>query len=153
MANMKKVMNISPNLIAACGMNCGICMAYLREKKPCGGCNSSLSQKAKHCSVCHMRNCDNKPEPSSFCYECKKYPCARLKQLDKRYRTKYNMSMIDNLEKIRQIGLQEFVAIENSRWACPGCGNPICVHRHKCISCGKTTGFSINDKSTHDYCA
>ena len=25
-------------LIAACGMNCGLCIGFLREKKPCGGC-------------------------------------------------------------------------------------------------------------------
>jgi hypothetical protein len=26
-------------LIAACGMNCGLCIGYLREKKPCSGCS------------------------------------------------------------------------------------------------------------------
>jgi hypothetical protein len=25
-------------LIAPCGMNCGVCMAYLREKNKCPGC-------------------------------------------------------------------------------------------------------------------
>ena len=27
-----------PDLIAPCGMNCNICMAYLREKNKCPGC-------------------------------------------------------------------------------------------------------------------
>ena len=26
------------DLIAPCGMNCGICIGYLKEKKPCGDC-------------------------------------------------------------------------------------------------------------------
>jgi hypothetical protein len=25
-------------MIAPCGMNCGLCIGHLREKKPCGGC-------------------------------------------------------------------------------------------------------------------
>jgi hypothetical protein len=25
-------------MIAPCGMNCGICIGHLREKRPCGGC-------------------------------------------------------------------------------------------------------------------
>ncbi len=25
-------------LIAACGMNCGLCIGYLRDKNSCGGC-------------------------------------------------------------------------------------------------------------------
>ena len=38
-----------------------------------------------------------------YCYECDGFPCARVKRLDKRYRTKYEMSMIENLEYIRDI--------------------------------------------------
>lgn len=29
---------INRNLIAPCGMNCGVCIAYLREKNRCQGC-------------------------------------------------------------------------------------------------------------------
>jgi len=25
-------------IIAPCGMNCGLCTGHLREKRPCGGC-------------------------------------------------------------------------------------------------------------------
>jgi hypothetical protein len=38
-----------------------------------------------------------------YCYECDEFPCARVKRLDKRYRTKYEMGMIENLEYIRDI--------------------------------------------------
>jgi len=56
--------------------------------------------------------------------------------LDKRYRTKYGMSMIDNLRRIQTDGIRSFVGSEKSKWACPGCGETICVHKASCLVCG-----------------
>jgi hypothetical protein len=124
-------------LIAPCGMNCGICLAYLREKKRCPSCHGEDTNKSASCVRCIIRNCETiKKSRSGFCFECETYPCRRLKQLDKRYRTKYRMSMIDNLESIKQIGLRAFKENENKRWRCPKCGGIICVHRGFCLSCG-----------------
>jgi hypothetical protein len=131
------VTDISLDLIAPCGMNCGICGAYLRDKNKCDGCNSQTLQKANHCLSCSIKFCKEKTEESSFCYCCNKFPCAKLKHLDKRYREKYGMSEIDNLNKIKAIGLVEFMKIENTRWVCPDCGKQICVHNKKCYFCKK----------------
>jgi len=46
------------------------------------------------------------------CYECRDYPCNRLKALDKRHRTKYHMSMIENLEVIKEHGIEDFMRRE-----------------------------------------
>lgn len=127
--------NIPAIMIAPCGMNCGICMAYLRERNRCVGCNIESHQKVNHCFVCSIKNCIERPAGSRFCFDCKKYPCKRLKQLDKRYRTRYSMSMIENLNGIRDFGLDRFMGIENTRWACAQCGGPICVHNRKCYRC------------------
>ena len=127
--------NIPFILIAPCGMNCGICMAYLRKRNKCVGCNIESPQRAKHCSICKIKNCTERPEGSQFCFDCTKYPCTRLKHLDKRYRTKYAMSMIENLNRIRDLGLDRFMEVENTRWVCPECGNPICVHNKRCYHC------------------
>ena len=131
--------NIPSILIAPCGMNCGICMAYLREKNKCVGCNVESPQKAKHCLVCKIKNCSERTGSSRFCFTCTKYPYTGLRQLDKRCRTKYSMSMIENLNAIRDFGLDRFMDIENTRWVCPKCGNPICIHNGKCYQCGKVT--------------
>ena len=125
-------------LIAPCGMNCGVCMAYLREKRKCPGCRGDDTIKAPTCIKCIIKNCEViKASKSGFCFECAEYPCKRLKQLDKRYRTKYAMSMIENLENIRTIGLPDFVEKERERWRCLKCGGTICVHRGYCYSCGE----------------
>jgi hypothetical protein len=124
------------SLIAPFGMNCGICLAYLREKNHCNGCREWSKNKPEYCRKCIIINCEllNKTD-SKFCYDCEKYPCRRLKQLDTRYRTKYNMSMLENLESIRESGLERFMHLEKERWTCPACGATICVHRNFCLNC------------------
>lgn len=124
------------SLIASCGMNCGVCLAYLREKNTCQGCNGIDSAKRNSCLKCSIKNCENiQASESKLCYECSKFPCARIKQLDKRYRTKYAMSMIENLEQIKNFGMDEFLKNEKIRWTCKHCGGIICVHRGYCVEC------------------
>lgn len=123
-------------LIAPCGMNCTLCYAYQRTKNHCPGCRIDDEEKSFSCVNCRINNCNNfKDTNKSFCYECESFPCNLLKHLDKRYRTKYNMSMIDNLEYIKKNGLKKFIVNENKRWACKSCGENICVHKNGCINC------------------
>jgi len=129
---------INKTLIAPCGMNCGICLAYLRETNKCLGCRSDNKNKLNSCVKCVIANCELLAKTdSNFCYDCEKYPCTRLKQLDKRYRTNYAMSMIENLDNIQKLGLKEFLILEQKRWSCSKCGGTICVHREYCLNCGK----------------
>lgn len=124
-------------LIAPCGMNCGICMAYLRKKNHCPGCRAPDTGKQVSVLKCIIPKCETvRTNESGFCYECAQHPCQRLKQLDKRYRTKYGMSMLENLENIERRGLSAFIAGEQERWRCAACGGVICVHRGYCFECG-----------------
>lgn len=127
---------INNSLIAPCGMNCGICLGYLRDKNKCYGCRNDSLQKPEYCRRCIIINCELLSKTDSkFCYDCNKYPCRRLKQLDKRYRTKYHMSMIENLDFIKITGLDEFIEKEKNRWKCSSCGAVRCVHRDFCLVC------------------
>lgn len=119
--------------IAPCGMNCALCMAFQREKNHCDGCRGSNENKPKSCVSCIIVNCKYLPE-SGFCFGCEKYPCRRLKQLDKRYRTKYNMSMLENLKMINDDGIEKFLQRENIRWKCDKCGGLIDIHHGHCIN-------------------
>ena len=128
-------------LIAPCGMNCGLCIAYqFREK--------DLNKQGFHRTYCpgcvpRGKNCTHMGDKCEllgkgivrFCYECEAFPCKRLKSLDKRYRTKYGMSMIENLENIRRNGIEAFVKNEKERWNCPQCGGILSVHKNNCIYC------------------
>jgi uncharacterized protein DUF3795 len=126
------------SLVAPCGMNCSICMAYLREKNKCVGCRNIIVDTSVSRARCKIKKCEllQKTE-TGFCFECESFPCERLKHLDKRYRTKYAMSMIENLQNIERFGVKKFLQHEKTRWACPECGGAICVHNRYCHSCGK----------------
>jgi hypothetical protein len=129
-------------LIAPCGMNCALCWAYQAQaydlqkqgfnRKYCPGC----IPRGEHCT--HMRNvCDTVGKGLvRFCFECEKFPCERLKRLDKRYRTKYHMSMIRNLRMIREQGMEAFLKAQDAQWRCGKCGgHMICCHNGLCLHC------------------
>ena len=126
------------NLIAPCGMNCAICLGYIREENKCQGCRNLSPNFSSYCSKCIIRNCDFfKTTKSQFCFDCKKFPCTRLKNLDKRYRLKYGMSMLENLDNIKNLGIKDFISNENKRWKCSNCGKTLCVQRKECLYCKK----------------
>lgn len=128
-------------LIAPCGMNCGVCVSYLAMKndlkkqgfnrKYCAGC----LPRGKNCTFM-KDHCDLLGKGLvRFCYECGDFPCTRLKALDKRYRNKYHMSMIENLEFIKAQGMKLFLEEEEAKWRCPECGDVICCHNGLCLHC------------------
>jgi hypothetical protein len=126
-------------LIAPCGMNCGLCLGYQREKNKCPGCRKRDAYQFSCGKNCIIRSCqflvENKME---FCSEkCDQYPCKRLKNLDKRYRTKYEMSMIENLENIKKLGIRKFLENQRKKWECKKCKSLVCVHRDFCLICGE----------------
>lgn len=138
-------------LIAPCGMNCCLCVAYqFKEydinkrgfhRKYCRGC----IPRGENCL--HMKDSCKLIGNGSvrFCYDCESYPCERLKGLDKRYRTKYHMSMIENLNFIRDVGMDAFIAKEQEKWKCTDCGATICCHNGLCLNCNLDT-LLINKK-------
>jgi len=133
---MKKTVLFKRSQIAPCGMNCGTCMASLREKNKCPGCRVLSKDKAVSVQRCIITKCFYlEKNKSKFCYECEKYPCTRMKQLDKRYRTKYGTSFIENLLMIKEKGIAEFLEFESRRRTCTNCGSVISVHRPYCLEC------------------
>ena len=111
------------SLIAPCGMNCGLCIGYLRTENKCPGCASGRVVNNK-CINCSIKLC--KDRKGDYCFNCEKFPCDRLKRLDKRYQDKYGMSEIDNLEKIRDEGIEIFMINEEKRWI--NSEGTFCVH-------------------------
>ncbi len=128
-------------LIAPCGMNCQLCISYQAKendinkqgfhRKYCPGC----IPRGKNCL--HMADSCQRVGKGlvRFCFECQDFPCQRLKSLDKRYRTKYHLSMIDNLEAIKKQGMAGFLADQAIKWRCSACGGVICCHSGLCLKC------------------
>lgn len=133
---MSSPVKYSKSQLAPCGMNCGTCIAFLREKNKCYGCRIPHTGKLKTRQLCIIKNCENLSHTSSgFCYDCKTFPCKRVQNLDKRYRTKYNTGLIENLNLIKETGIEKFLLFEAKRRTCPKCGSGLSVHRKYCLAC------------------
>jgi hypothetical protein len=99
----------TPDSIAPCGMNCSLCRAYGRTRKPCPGCRGDDSTKIKTRVQCGIKNCVNLADGGiDYCFSCSDFPCKTLLHLDSRYKAKYGMSMIENLAGICKLGIQDF---------------------------------------------
>lgn len=132
-----KNLDFRTELIAPCGMDCRLCMAYIRERNTCPGCRGVKPGDVKTRAGCKIKNCEQLTQGNfKHCCSCDSYPCERIKHIDKRYRTKYGMSMIENLENIKKYGVERFIQQEQEKWKCPQCGEVICVHYAQCQACG-----------------
>ena len=128
-------------LIAPCGMNCALCSGYLALQHDvkskgirmpyCKGCRP----RDKKCAFLKKRCNLLLNNEIQFCFECPDFPCERLKRLDKRYRTLFRMSMIENLQYIKQKGMATFLTTQEQQWQCPKCGDVICCHNGICFNC------------------
>ena len=131
-----------PELIAPCGMNCGICKSYLaysrgvpRERGKVTHCTGCLP-RGKDCFI--KRGCRNPLKSTMrFCFECSQMPCENLDRVDRRYRKRYGMSMVENLKQIKTRGIENFLKNQEAKYKCPACGDVVSVHDGKCYSCGK----------------
>lgn len=123
-------------LLAPCGINCRTCIAFLRPKNKCPGCLINWDDKQKSRVNCIIRNCTiRKSTETGFCYECKVFPCRRMKDLDKRYRSNYRSGLLENLYAIKESGIESFLEKESSRWSCPVCGAITSIHKNNCLVC------------------
>src|SRR5512135_782341 len=99
-------------LIAPCGIDCRLCRAYGRERNPCPGCRAKLAFKSRSAFQCSVHCEQLAAGEFKYCFECDAFPCKQLTHLDKRYRTRYATSPLDNLNCIKARGIRQFVRSE-----------------------------------------
>ncbi|WP_292347272.1 DUF3795 domain-containing protein [Methanoregula sp. PtaB.Bin085] len=96
------------------------------------GCSDAHCSCRRNCAIAACEHLKGK-----YSHDCRRFPYRRLKQPDRRYRTKYRMSMLDNLAAIRKDGIRAFVKHERERWTCRECSGTIDVHHYRCSGCGR----------------
>jgi hypothetical protein len=128
-------------LVAPCGMNCNVCAAYLaytHDVKSIGikmMCCKGCRPRDRPCAFVKKKCKKLLAKEIKYCHECGKFPCERLLALDKRYRTHFRMSEVENLEHIRDKGIKSFLKAEQKKWRCPDCGGVISCHNGICFDC------------------
>jgi hypothetical protein len=140
---------VENNLAAPCGIYCGMCRQYLALKKDlleekglkwgCQGCRI----RHKNCTFIR-RDCPSlRKNEIDFCYECEKFPCQNLKKIDKIYRERYSVYLIENLKRIKEIGVEKWLQEQKELYTCPECGGEICIHDVECYDCGNNINPNI----------
>ncbi|MBN1315360.1 MAG: DUF3795 domain-containing protein [Anaerolineales bacterium] len=130
------------NLAGPCGFYCGTCRHYLarakgllQERNLKHGCKGCQLQDKKCAWV--KRDCVLlRKKQILFCYECNDFPCANLQKLDQRHVRDDNVSLIDNLLRIKTIGPGQWLVEQAEKWKCPQCGGNLCVIDRECYDCG-----------------
>jgi hypothetical protein len=92
--------------IPACGVFCGGCPMYLKDKNPCPGAeiNQARCEKCKTFHLCCREH------NITHCFQCKIFPCYKFKRFAKNW-LKYGQDMIENqlfLEKNGEDKFQKF---------------------------------------------
>ncbi|MBN2378206.1 DUF3795 domain-containing protein [candidate division WOR-3 bacterium] len=135
-----------------CGLYCGACpilMANEREDtswleatasqwkiKPedlrCRGCKTEVT--AAFCADCKMRVCARQ-KGFEFCSECSDCPCEIVSSF-RNDDAPHHSVIIKNLERIKEIGKEKWLAEQKERWACKECGVRFGWFTEKCSKCG-----------------
>ena len=96
--------------IPACGVFCGGCPIYTREKRACRGAelNHSRCEKCKTFHLC----CFGKK--ITHCFQCSNFPCTRFKGFAKRWQ-KHGQDFIENQKLLSEIGEVAFLEDYNKQ--------------------------------------
>lgn len=136
---MKMPKVIESRMIAPCGVNCLACSAYLNGKKPCPGCRAPAEEhKRKSCQSCAKKKCAF-DKGFAWCFECGRFPCARIEDLNKRYTQNYGVDLVRNGLDARE-DMDFFLEVQRERFTCKACGSVIDQHHRKCSGCGSSPG-------------
>jgi hypothetical protein len=150
-------MEINPNLLAPCGLYCGVCGVYYatrdknnkfmetllnfyQDKMPglenvsiddlkCEGCFSD--QTSLFCRTCSIKDCTHK-KGYAGCHECNEFPCEHIENFPMPVGKKV---ILRTIPYWRQEGTEKFVADEEARYVCPDCGNKIFRGAKRCNKC------------------
>jgi hypothetical protein len=136
---MKMPNEFSELQLAPCGMNCALCYVYLRKKKPCSGCRGVDEAKPDHCRVCKIKDC-LAARGHDFCHECASFPCILIKNMDKSYQKRYQISLMAMTQRHKTLGAGTYLKEEKIKWLCAECGGVLCMHDKICSECGKVSG-------------
>jgi hypothetical protein len=96
--------------VPACGVFCGGCPTYTREKNPCPGAGINIAR----CESCKTFHLCCKEKGITHCFQCVDFPCKKFKDFSKRWQ-KYGQNFIENQELLKDVGEVQFLKIYNGK--------------------------------------
>ena len=136
-------------LVAKCGLYCGVCGVYFAhrdnnqkfkerltavygcsiEDLACEGCGSDV--RAAFCMDCHFRAC-NEERGYEGCFQCDDFPCKLFDDFPIPVGKKVIMRAVPHW---REVGTEQYVKDEESRYHCPHCGYFLFRGAKRCRQC------------------
>jgi hypothetical protein len=131
---MKMPHEVNKEMMAVCGINCLVCSAHLNKKRPCPGCRADVDKHfRKSCVNCLIKQCAFDQE-LHWCFECEQFPCSRIKNINKRYTSKYDIDLIQNGLEMKE-DCDRFLVKQKKLFTCNNCGGVIDLHHKRCCEC------------------
>ena len=140
---------MNTELLAPCGLYCGVCSVYMAsrdsnqklkdklanaygvtpEQVACKGCLSN--ERFVYCQTCAIRTCvmDKNYEG---CHQCNEFPCKLIDDFPIPVGKKVILRSVPDRKKL---GTEKWVEEEEKRYYCPECGNKIFRGVVKCNQC------------------
>ncbi|MGD0279640.1 MAG: DUF3795 domain-containing protein [Smithella sp.] len=145
---------INRELLAPCGLYCGVCGIYyatangddqLKEKLAkaygdtpdkisCRGCCSNSVYW--YCSVCAVKSCAME-KGYLGCHQCISFPCDKIDNFPVPEGKK---NILRAIPRWKELGTEEFIKAEEKLFSCENCGTKLFRGARKCRKCGTIRG-------------
>lgn len=142
-------MKVNQDLLAPCGLYCGVCGVYIATKDDsekfkerlsavynlppeeisCQGCLSDM--RFLYCQVCPIRTCAEQ-KGYQGCHECQDFPCGLIEDFPLPVGKRVILRAIPMW---RELGTEKWVAAEEERYHCPHCGYRLFRGAKRCRRC------------------
>lgn len=131
--------------VTACGLYCGACSSMLMYEKqngvsdaahficefneePCSGCGRDERTDCEFIRCCREHGVE-------LCAFCAEFPCEMITNFS-RDEWPHHIDAVNNLSRIREAGIEAWLAEQHRLWSCPGCGGRTHWYQKKCHTCG-----------------
>jgi hypothetical protein len=156
---------MNEHLAAVCGLYCGACSLYRarRDDNPqrleeilramterwnveedeieCDGCLGG-GRLTPYCRDCRMRLCAEEKQDVTRCSDCSDFPCSMITDFNNDG-MRHHAEVLENLRRMREIGVEKWIAAEEERWSCPGCGIQVDWYARTCFKCDATQPYRL----------
>lgn len=142
-------MKVNPNLLAPCGLYCGVCGIYYADKQEneilkqklakaywcqpeqikCDGCLSE--NKYFFCETCKIRSCVTE-KGISGCHQCADFPCDNITNYPFPVAKEF---MLKSIPARQERTDEEWVEWEENNWTCSSCGAKMFRGAKRCPNC------------------
>jgi hypothetical protein len=144
-------------IVGTCGLYCGTCPIYLAPRKKdldqikrisketgissgkvyCDGCLSN--NVFAPCVVCKhgFRRCAS-VNKVTWCFQCPHFPCQRLSDFKDAHVVEgisHHAHVIDDLQSMREQGIEKWVEKQSREARCPECGTVLYWFVRECSNC------------------